>query len=177
MPPRHQKFLLVGLVLLTAACTTPLRHTAVATLAVPTPATTSDPVSATPMIAALPPAGRDVLDALTRRAADLKARGGSCLAYGTVLEGSLARGRIVIRPFMWRVGAHLASAQATTSGEIDVARDVDSLNVGVRRLDEVVRSVEHEAAHLAFAIPSGQDWNEAIVDERVGRCSATSLNQ
>jgi len=91
-----------------------------------------------------------------------------------VLEGSLASKRIVVRPFMWRVGGSLASAQALSSGEIDVARDVDALNLGRRSLDEVVHSVEHEAVHIAFAIPSGADWNEVLVNERVERCRSRS---
>jgi len=118
------------------------------------------------------PFGAEVMNALALRVADLKARGGDCMTYGRVLEGSLATGRIVLRPFMWRIGRRLASAQAMSTGEIDVAREVDSLNVGVRRLDDVVHSVEHEAAHIAFSIPSGHEWNEALVDERVGQCRA-----
>ncbi|MHB8837810.1 MAG: hypothetical protein ACYC7F_02530 [Gemmatimonadaceae bacterium] len=116
----------------------------------------------------------EVLSAVASRVADLKARGGVCEAYGTVLEGSLAAQRIVVRPFMWRVGPNLASAQAKSTGEIDVAREVDALNIGRRSLDEVLRSVEHEAAHIAFAIPSGAAWNEALVDERIGECRGRS---
>ena len=118
--------------------------------------------------------GDEVIRAVAVRVADLKARGGACMAYGAVLEGSLASKRIVVRPFMWRVGGSLASAQALSSGEIDVARDVDALNVGRRSLDEVVHSVEHEAVHIAFAIPSGADWNEVLVNERVERCRSRS---
>ena len=120
------------------------------------------------------PDGDEILHAVAMRVADLKARGGVCQAYGTVLEGSLATQRIVVRPFMWRVGTNLASAQALSTGEIDVAREVDSLNVGVRSLDDVVHSVEHEAAHIAFAIPSGQAWTETLVNERVGECRSRS---
>jgi hypothetical protein len=120
-------------------------------------------------------ASSEVIRALVQRVTDLKARGGDCQTYAAVLEGSLAARRIVVRPFMWRVGAQLASAQATSTGEIDVARDVDALNVGRRSLDEVVHSVEHEAAHIAFAIPSGTGWNELLVDERVGGCRRTGL--
>lgn len=118
--------------------------------------------------------GDEVIRAVAVRVADLKARGGACQAYGAVLEGSLASKRIVVRPFMWRVGGSLASAQALSSGEIDVARDVDALNVGRRSLDEVVHSVEHEAVHIAFAIPSGAEWNEALVNERVDHCRSRS---
>jgi len=118
--------------------------------------------------------GDEVLHAVALRVADLLGRGGSCQAYGAVLEGSLAARRIVVRPYMWRVGASLASAQALQSGEIDVAREVDALNVGVRSLDDVVHSVEHEAVHIAFAIPSGQEWTESLVNERVGECRPRS---
>jgi len=116
----------------------------------------------------------EVIRAVALRVADLKARGGACQAYGAVLEGSLAGKRIVVRPFMWRVGGSLASAQALSTGEIDVARDVDALNIGRRSLDEVVHSVEHEAVHIAFAIPSGAEWNEMLVNERVEGCRARS---
>ncbi len=118
--------------------------------------------------------GDEVIRAVAVRVADLKARGGACQAYGAVLEGSLASQRIVVRPFMWRVGGSLASAQALSSGEIDVARDVDPLNVGRRSLDEVVHSVEHEAVHIAFAIPSGAERNEMLVNERVDGCRSRS---
>ena len=111
-----------------------------------------------------------VIRAVALRVADLKALGGTCQRYGAVLEESLAAQLIIVRPFMWRVGTNLASAQASSTGEIDVARDVDALNVGRRSLDEVVHSVEHEAAHIAFAIPSGAAFNETMVDERVGEC-------
>ncbi len=120
------------------------------------------------------PFGDEVIRAVSRRVADLTARGGACAAYASVLEQSLASQRIVVRPFMWRVGTNLASAQALSTGEIDVAREIDALNVGVRSLDDVVHSVEHEAAHIAFAIPSGQRWTEMIVDERVGECRSRS---
>lgn len=116
----------------------------------------------------------EVIRAVAVRVADLKARGGACQAYGAVLEGSLASKRIVVRPFMWRVGGSLASAQASSTGEIDVARDVDPLNIGRRSLDEVVHSVEHEAVHIAFAIPSGAEWNEMLVNERVDGCRSRS---
>lgn len=119
-------------------------------------------------------AGDEVIRAVALRVSDLKARGGACEAYGTVLEGSLAGKRIVVRPFMWRVAGSLASAQALSTGEIDVARDVDQLNIGRRSLDDVVHSVEHEAVHIAFAIPSGAAWNEMLVNERVDGCRSRS---
>lgn len=114
-----------------------------------------------------------VLQAVAARIADLKARGGTCQRYADVLEGSLAANRIVVRPFMWRVGPYLASAQAKSTGEIDVAREIDALNIGRRSLDEVVHSIEHEAAHIAFGIPSGTEASEAAVEVQVGECQAS----
>lgn len=122
-----------------------------------------------------PVAGEEIVRALTQRVADLKRRGGVCEAYGGVLERSLTSGRIVVRPFMWRVGSNLASAQALSTGEIDVARDIDPLNSGLRTLDDVVHSMEHEAAHIAMAMPSGLERNETTVNERVAACRAGSL--
>jgi hypothetical protein len=137
-------------------------------------------LSASPAIAApcidcgVAPSEGEVLRAVSVRVADLKARGGACSAYGEVLEESLATKRIVVRPFMWRVGPHLASAQALSSGEIDVAREVDLLNLGRRTLDEVVHSLEHEAAHIALALPSGAAFNEGLVDAQVNECRGIS---
>ena len=115
-------------------------------------------------------AGGDVCGALALRVADLKTRGGDCLAYGQVLESSVASGRLVVRPYMWRVGPNLASAQATPAGDIAVAREIDSLNVGVRTLDEVLWSAEHEAVHVAFHIPSGERADEDVVDRVLRAC-------
>lgn len=112
----------------------------------------------------------DIEDAMEARVADLKSRGGVCEEFGVVLEQALASGRVTIRPFMWRVEGNLASAMAESSGEITIARDIDSLNVGVRRLEDVLRSAEHEAAHIALRIPSGDHSREALVDERVASC-------
>lgn len=121
------------------------------------------------------PESDEVVRALARRVADLKARGGTCGEFASVLEGSLAARRIVVRPFMWRVGSNLASAQALSSGEIDVARDVDPLNVGVWSLDDVLHSMEHEAAHIALAIPSGAEATERLVNQRVAECRTASV--
>lgn len=121
------------------------------------------------------PVDDEIVRAVAQRVADLKGRGGRCEAYAAVLEGSLAGHRILMRPFMWRVGTHLASAQALSTGEITVAREVDPLNLGVRSLEDVVQSVEHEAAHIAFAIPSGDQWTESQVDARVGECRANRV--
>ena len=138
----------VTLIIVAAACARPVRLT-------PAPACA---------------AGGDVCGALASRVADLKTRGGDCLAYGQVLESSVASGRLVVRPYMWRVGQNLASAQATPAGDIAVAREIDSLNVGVRTLDEVLWSVEHEAVHVAFQIPSGLTADEDVVDRVVRAC-------
>jgi hypothetical protein len=112
----------------------------------------------------------DITTAIEGRVAALKARGGDCQTYGEVLERSLSNGRITVRPYMWREGPNLASAQAKPGGEMVLAREIDPLNVGVRTLDDVLRSVEHEAAHIAFAIPSGYQGGEAAVDDRVNAC-------
>jgi hypothetical protein len=108
--------------------------------------------------------------AMEARVADLKSRGGACEEFGVVLEEALTSGRITMRPFMWRVDGNLASAMAESTGEMTIARDIDSLNVGVRRLDDVLRSAEHEAVHIALRIPSGDRSREALVDERVAGC-------
>ena len=108
--------------------------------------------------------------AIESRIADLKARGSDCTVYGEVLENSLKSGRITVRPYMWRVGPNLASAQAGPNGEMEFAREIDPLNVGVRTLDDVLWSVEHEAVHVAFRIPSGQAADEASVDRHVQEC-------
>ncbi|HVT39027.1 MAG TPA: hypothetical protein VHE78_08275 [Gemmatimonadaceae bacterium] len=115
-----------------------------------------------------------VTDAVAARVTELKARGGGCLAYGEVLEASLASGRITLRPYMWRVGSDLASAEGRPGGEMILALEIDSLNVGVRTIDDVLRSLEHEAAHIAFGIPSGDRTTEADVDQHVNRCQPTS---
>ena len=108
--------------------------------------------------------------AIGARVADLKARGGECEEYGSLLESALASGHITLRPFMWRVDGNLASAEGESSGEIRIARDIDSLNVGVRKLEDVLRSAEHEAAHIALRIPSGDAVREARVDASVRSC-------
>ena len=108
--------------------------------------------------------------AIEARAVELKARGGDCAAYGAVLEEALAGGHITIKPYMWRVQGNLASAEGESSGEMTIARDIDSLNVGVRALDDVLHSAEHEAAHIAMRIASGDEVREARVEERVKEC-------
>lgn len=119
------------------------------------------------------PMAPDLAAALKARIGELKARGGDCAAYGEVLEEALVSGRIVVRPYMWRVRGNLASAEGESSGEMTLARDIDSLNVGVRTLDEVTRSAEHEAVHIAMRIASGDEAREARVQERVNECRGT----
>jgi hypothetical protein len=118
---------------------------------------------------AMPP---DLAVAIEARVADLKARGGDCAAYGAVLEDALEGGHITIKPYMWRVRGNLASAEGESSGGMILARDIDSLNVGVRALDDVLHSAEHEAAHIAMKIASGDEAREARVEERVAECRA-----
>ena len=120
------------------------------------------------------PMPADVAGAIEGRIASLKQRGGHCETYGEVLENSLTSGRITLRPYMWREGSNLASAQGRPSGEMTLAREIDSLNVGVRTLGDVLWSVEHEAAHIAFRIPSGDDLSERTADEHVRACQVPS---
>jgi hypothetical protein len=93
----------------------------------------------------------------TQRVAELKSRGGECAAYGSVLETSLLDGRVMVRPFMWRVGGRLVSGEATSHGDIVVARHIDPMNVGVRTVADMVRTLEHEAAHVTFKVPNTPD--------------------
>ena len=93
----------------------------------------------------------------TQRVAELKSRGGECAAYGSGLETSLLDGRVTVRPFMWRVGGRLVSGEARSDGDIVVARHIDPLNVGARTVDDMVRTLEHEAAHVAFRVPNTPD--------------------
>jgi hypothetical protein len=125
-----------------------------------------------PRAAAVAPAAEAAVfaAAVEARVADLKARGGECEEFGAALESALATGRITLRPYMWRVEGNLASAQGESTGEMTIARDIDSLNVGVRKLDDVLRSAEHEAAHIALRIPSGDAIHEARVDASVRSC-------
>jgi hypothetical protein len=114
----------------------------------------------------------EIAAAIEARVADLKARGGECEEYGSLLERALASGRITLRPYMWRVDGNLASAQGESNGEMTIARDIDSLNVGVRNVEDILKSAEHEAVHIALRIPSGDPAREARVDERVRSCRA-----
>jgi hypothetical protein len=112
----------------------------------------------------------DVTRAIEYRIADLQTRGGDCSRYGRVLERSYRSGRITIRPYMWRVGQHLASGEAKPNGEMMLAREIDSLNVGVRTVDDVMWSIEHEAVHIAFDLPSGFESSEERANATVRAC-------
>jgi hypothetical protein len=104
----------------------------------------------------------------TQRVAELKNLGGECAAYGSVLESSILDGRVSVRPFMWRVGGRLVSGEARSTGDIIVARHIDPMNVGTRTVDDMVRTLEHEAAHVAFRVTNGPsgivDHANAIVE-------------
>ena len=106
----------------------------------------------------------------SERVAELKGRGGDCAAYGSVLESSVLGGRVSVRPYMWRVGSRLVSGEARPDGAIVVARDIDPLNVGLRTVDDVVWTLEHEAAHIAFRITNGADAVDDLANARVRSC-------
>ena len=106
---------------------------------------------------AVRPFTADESAAIERRIEELKAKGGACAAYGVVLERSYRAGRIAMRPYMWRVGAQLASGEGHPDGAIFLAREIDSLNVGRRPFDELLWTMEHEAAHIAFNLDSPLD--------------------
>lgn len=116
------------------------------------------------------PMSAEVMRAVEARITDLKVRGGDCLAYGRVLEASYKGGLITIRPYMWRVGTRLAAGEAKPSGEMTLAREIDSLNVGVRGIDDLTWSMEHEAVHIAFGIAPGVAEHAAEVDAHVRAC-------
>jgi len=124
--------------------------------------TVVDPAAPTPDELPVADSAAAVIDLVlavrsTQRVAELKRRGGECAAYGSLLETSLFDGRVTVRPFMWRVGRRLVSGEATSDGDIVVARHIDPQNVGVRTVDDMVRTMEHEAAHVAFRVPNGPD--------------------
>ena len=124
---------------------------------------TCDDCDAVPMPA-------ELTRAIETRIADLRWRGGVCAQYGAVLEQSYRGGRITIRPFMWRVGTHLASGEAKPNGEMTLALEIDPLNVGVRTVDDVVRSMEHEAAHITFDLREGLEDGEDEANRHVRAC-------
>jgi hypothetical protein len=113
---------------------------------------------------------QDLAVAVEARLTDLKRRGGDCAFYGAVLDSAYRSGRIAIRKYMWRVGPHLAAGEAKPSGEMTLARDIDSLNVGLRTIDEVTWSMEHEAVHIAFAIPSLPFEDRTRIDAIIRGC-------
>jgi len=116
------------------------------------------------------PMPAEITRAVESRIVDLKARGGDCSRYGSVLESSYRGGQITIRPFMWRVGSNLASGEAKPNGEMMLAREIDSLNVGVRTVNDVVWTMEHEAAHIAFDLASGSEASEEKTNQTVRAC-------
>lgn len=120
------------------------------------------------------PMSPEIAKAIEARIADLAARGGDCATYGAVLAQTYSSGRITVRPYMWRVTGHLTSGEAHTTGEIAMAQEIDSLNVGVRTIAEMTWTVEHEAAHLAFHIPSHGPEDEAAVNGHVRACRPDS---
>jgi hypothetical protein len=112
----------------------------------------------------------DVARAVRTRIDDLRNRGGECAAYGEALDNSLRSGRVSMRPAMWRHGSRLVAGEASPNGDMALAREIDSLNVGIRGVDEVIWTMEHEAVHIAFGIPSSTHFEEARVNARVRSC-------
>ena len=179
MPPLRSLLSVSALAVL-AACTSAGGTASVSSIWVPQPSLGS--LTATTNVAGaddLPctdcdpiPMPADVTRAVETRIADLKARGGTCSRYGSVLETSYRRGRIILRPFMWRVGSQLASGEAKPNGDMTLAMEIDSLNVGVRTVDDVLWSMEHEAVHIAFELASGDEASEVEADRYVRSCKA-----
>jgi hypothetical protein len=118
------------------------------------------------------PMATDVTHAIESRLEVLKARGGDCSRYAAVLEQSYRGGRITLRPYMWRVGRSLTSGEAKPNGDMTLAREIDSLNVGVRTVDDVLFSMEHEAVHITFALASGDEASEDKANRIVRGCQA-----
>ena len=118
------------------------------------------------------PIPSEINRAVEARIADLKARGGDCSRYGAVLETSYRSGQITLRPYMWRTGSHLTSGEARPNGDMMLAREVDSLNVGVRTVDDVIWTMEHEAAHIAFGLASGNESSEEKANQTVRACKS-----
>jgi hypothetical protein len=118
------------------------------------------------------PMPTEITRAVESRITELKTRGGDCSRYGSVLETSYRGGRIILRPFMWRVGTHLASGEAKPNGSMTLAREIDSLNVGVRTVEDVVFSMEHEAVHITFDLASGIEASEVKANQYVQACKA-----
>jgi hypothetical protein len=74
---------------------------------------------------------------------------------------------------MWRVSGQLASGEGRPDGTMVLAREIDSLNVGVRTLDDVIWTLEHEAAHIAFSISNGADAEDDRANRLVRACRPT----
>jgi hypothetical protein len=144
---------------------TPARSSAALTGAV----TCSGCNSAIPMPA-------ELTRAIETRLSELGQRGGVCSQYGEVIERSYRRGQITLRPYMWRVGGRLVSGEARPNGEMVLAREIDSLNVGLRTLEDVLWSVEHEAVHIAFRIASDADAHQDPANRYVRACQTTALS-
>lgn len=108
--------------------------------------------------------------AIENRLTELEQRGGVCSQYAEVLEDSYRRGRITLRPYMWRVGGRLVSGEARPNGDMTLALEIDSLNVGVRTIDDVLWSVEHEAVHIALRIAPGAEPHEDRANQYVRAC-------
>lgn len=113
---------------------------------------------------------RALLALFSERVSELKNRGGECASYASVLETSVRGGRVTVRPFMWRVGGRLVSGEARTDGAIVVARHIDSLNVGRRTVEDMMWTLEHEAAHVAFRIANGGDAVSDQANDLVKSC-------
>ena len=122
------------------------------------------------------PMSPELARAIETRIADLRLRGGACAQYGAVLDESYRSGRITIRPFMWRVGTHLASGEAKPNGDMTLALEIDPLNVGLRTMDDVVRSVEHEAAHITFDLRDGLEGGEDEANRHVRACRSVAAS-
>ena len=118
------------------------------------------------------PIPNEITRAVEERIADLKERGGDCSRYGAVLETSYRSGQITLRPYMWRTGSNLTSGEAKPNGDMMLAREIDSLNVGVRTVDDVIWTMEHEAAHVAFDLASGNESSEEKVNQTVRACKS-----
>jgi hypothetical protein len=124
---------------------------------------------ARPDPAAVPLPG-DIAHAIEIRVAELSRRGGACAVYASVMKRSYREGRILLRPFMWRVEGRLVSGQATADGDMVLARDIDPLNVGLRTVDDVLWSAEHESAHIAFRIANDEVAGQDPADRYVREC-------
>jgi hypothetical protein len=131
---------------------------------------TSDTADATCESCTEPAVDQALLVRSSERLVELKSRGGACAAYGSVLESSLSQGRVSVRPFMWRVDGRLVSGEGRSDGAIVVARDIDPLNVGVRTVEDMLWTLEHEAAHVAFRISNNRDAVEDRANQLVRGC-------